>query len=116
MRESMIFNVSDGGQVNFASDNATIYAAQNNSMDVNELDSIIKGIMENLSDLKKQNVDEIRKAVRMAKKELVKPKPNVSRLRKCVTLIAPMITIANGMPTLMSNLQKLIDFIMPYIS
>ena len=45
---NMTFNVN-GGQVNFAKDNATIYAIQNDGINVNELDSIIKGIMENLS-------------------------------------------------------------------
>lgn len=51
----------------------------------------------------------------MAKEELMKPDPKVSRLRNCVTLIAPMLTIANGIPTLTSSLQKLVDYIKPFI-
>lgn len=107
---SMTFNVS-GGQVNFAKDNGTIYAIQNNGVNTNELDSIIKDITENLSDLKEENAEEIRDVVDMAKEELVKPEPKVSRLRNCVTLIAPMFTIANGIPDLVSNLQRLVDYI-----
>ena len=60
--------------------------------------------------------DEIIDLVDMAQNELRKPEPKLSRLRNCLTLIAPMITIANGMPTLVSNLQKLQDFIMQYIN
>lgn len=41
--------------------------------------------------------------------------PKVSRLRNCIALIAPMMTIANGIPTLSSNLQKFGEFIMNYI-
>ncbi len=51
----------------------------------------------------------------MAKEELVKPEPKVSRLRNCVTLIAPMLTIANGIPALANSLQKLVDYIKPFI-
>lgn len=112
--KNVTYNVH-GGQLNIASDNATIYATQNNGISANELDSIIKGIIENLSDLKKEDADEIRDAVDMAKEELSKSEPKTSRLRNCVTLIAPMITIANGIPALASNLQKLIDYIAPYI-
>lgn len=114
MVKNMTFNVS-GGQVNVANDDAIINITQNNGISADELDNIIKGIMENLSDLKKENADEIRDVVHMAKEELSKSEPKVSRLRNCVTLITPMLTIANGIPVLMSNLQKLIDYITPYI-
>lgn len=107
--------IVNGGQANIASDHATIHATQNNGIYTNELDSIIKGIMENLSDLEKENADEIADIVELAKDELSKPKPKVSRLRNCLTLIAPMFTIANGIPTLTANLQKLREFIIQYI-
>ena len=109
------FNTSNGGQVNIAKDNATIRATVNNGVSANELDNIIKGIMSNLSDLKKEDAEEISDIVDMVKEELKKPEPKVSRLKNCLTLIASMFTIANGIPTLANNLQKLIDYIMPYI-
>ncbi len=109
------FNVSDGGQVNVAEDNATIYATQNIGVSVNELDQIINAITNNLSDLKEEDADSIRDIVDMAKDELEKPEPKVSRLRSCVTLLAPMFTIANGIPTLADNLQRLVDYITPFI-
>lgn len=112
--KNITYNVH-GGQVNIAEDGSIIYATQNNSISTNELDSIIKGIMDNLSDLKKEDADEIRDVVDMAKEELSKPEPKTSRLRNCVTLISPMISIANGIPVLVSNLHKLVDYIAPYI-
>ncbi len=109
----MIINMNmNGGQFNLAKDNATINAMQNNGVNGNELDDIIKGIMENLSELKKEDADEIADIVEMSKEELTKHEPKVSRLRNCLALIAPMFTIANGIPTLADNLHKLQEFIM----
>lgn len=113
-KRNMTLNVS-GGQVNIANDNATINATQNNGVAGDELEKIIEGIKASLSGLKKEDADEIIDVVDMAQNELRKPEPKLSRLRNCLTLIAPMITIANGMPTLVSNLQKLQEFIMQYI-
>lgn len=110
----MTINVN-GGQVNIAEDNSVMNITQNNGGNTNELDSIIKGIMENLSDLKKENADEIRDIVDMVKEELAKPQPKTTRLRNYVTLIAPMITIANGIPALVNNLQMFVDYIMTLI-
>ena len=65
-----------------------------------------------MSELKKEDAEEIMDIVDMAREELAKPQPKVSRLRNCIALIAPMMTIANGIPTLSSNLQKFGGFIM----
>lgn len=88
----MDFNMY-GGKFNYAKDNATINATQNNGVSANELDKIIKGIMENLSGLKKEDAESIKDAIDMAKDELAKPEPKASRLRSCVTLLAPMLTM-----------------------
>ncbi len=114
-KRNVTLNIS-GGQVNFAKDNSIINATQNNGIGGNELDIIIKAIKENLSGLKQEDADEIIDVVDMAKEELAKPEPKTSRLRNCITLIAPMMTIANGIPVLANNLQKLQEFIMQYIN
>lgn len=108
--ENVVWNVN-GGQVNVASGNATIHAIQNNGISVDELDDIIKGIMGNISDLQQEDADKIKDVVEMAKEELTKPEPRVGRLKSCLSLIASMFTIANGIPTLVSNLQRLQEFI-----
>lgn len=110
----MIFNMN-GGQFNFAKDNATINATQNNGVKVDELESIIKGIMDNLSNLKKDDAESIEDTIEMVRGELAKPEPKVSRLRSCVSLLAPMLTITNGIPVLANNLQGLIDYIKMFI-
>lgn len=110
----MTFNIT-GGQINIAKDNGNVNAIQNNGIGNNELDAIIGKIKNNLSELKKEDAEEIMDIVDMAREELAKPQPKVSRLRNCIALIAPMMTIANGIPTLSSNLQKFGEFIMNYI-
>ncbi len=112
--KNITYNIS-GGQNNVAQDNSIINATQNNGISTSELDSIIKGIMENLSGLEKEKADEIIDAVNMAKEELGKSEPRVDRLRNCVTLISPMFTIVNGIPTLANNLQKLVEYISSFI-
>ncbi len=110
-RSNMTFNVT-GGQINIAKDNGNVNAIQNNGIGNNELDAIIGEIKNNLSELKKEDAEEIMDIVDMAREELAKPQPKVSRLRNCIALIAPMMTIVNGIPTLSSNLQKFQEFIM----
>lgn len=113
--KNMSINIS-GGQYNSARGNAIINAVQyNNVANESELDHIIKGIMENLYGLKKEDAEEIVDIVEMTKEELTKSEPKISRLRNCLSLIAPMFTVANGIPTLVGNLQKLVDYITPYI-
>lgn len=113
-KNEMVIHMN-GGQLNLANDNAKIYATQNIGVSGSELDDIIKGITQNLSGLNKEEAEEIADIAEMARCELVKPEPKVSRLKNCLTLIAPMFTIANGLPALATNLQKLQEFIMQYI-
>ena len=67
-KRNMIVNIS-GGQVNIAKDNATINAIQNNGMDGNEFETIIQGIKDNLSGLKKEDGDEILDVLEQVKEE-----------------------------------------------
>ena len=59
--------------------------------------------------------DEILDVLEQVKEEIDKEKPKKSRLQNCLKLIAPMITIANGIPVLATNLQKLHDIIIQCI-
>jgi len=113
-RRNVTFNIS-GGQVNIAKDNATIYATQNNGMTMDELEQLIKDIKESVVKLPEENAMEIIDVVDMAHEELKKSEPKLSRLRNCITLLAPMITIANGIPNLATNLQRLYELIIQYV-
>lgn len=114
-KRNVTLNIS-GGQVNIAKDNATINAVQNNGIGGSELETIIQGIKDNLSGLRKEDAEGILDVLEQVKEELAKTEPKKSRLQNCIKLIAPMITIANGIPTLATNLQKFNDFIIQYIS
>ena len=109
MDEKMYWNVS-GGQVNVASDNATINATQNNGIQSDELDRIVKAIMDNLSSVNKEDAETIVDSVSMIKDELLKPEPKRTIISNGIKLLAPMISIVNGIPTLTTNIQNLIDF------
>ena len=109
MDEKMYWNVS-GGQVNVASDNATINATQNNGIQSDELDRIVKAIMDNVSSVNKEDAETIVDSVSMIKDELLKPEPKRTIISNGIKLLAPMISIVNGIPTLTTNIQNLIDF------
>ncbi|MBD5485271.1 MAG: hypothetical protein HDR18_07085 [Lachnospiraceae bacterium] len=112
--KNIVWNIN-GRQVNIANENAVINAVQNNGGYVNELDDIIKGIKDNIAGLRQEDADQITDAVEMAKEELTKPEPRDSRLKSCLSLLTQMLTIANGIPKLAANLQKLQEFIMLHI-
>lgn len=112
--EKVILN-SSGGQINIASGNATINATQNNGVTSRELESIIAAIKENLSELDKENKEVLIDTIEMANDELIKSEPQKGRLRNCISLILPILSIANGIPVLANNIQRLIDYIMPYL-
>ncbi len=113
--KNITYNVQSGGQVNNAYDNSTMYVTQNNGIDANELENIIKRIKDNLSSLNQEDSDNIIDVVDKAREELAKPEPKVSKLRDYVSLIAPMFTIANGIPVLADNLRKLMGYINKFI-
>ena len=51
----------------------------------------------------------------IANTELIKPVPQPSRLRNCLTLLGPMFTVANGIPVLIENLHKLQELILQFV-
>lgn len=112
--ENMVFNVS-GGQVNIANDNSTINATQNNGIEINKLDEIIKNIKGNLNDLSSEDSQTVVDAIDMVRDEIAKSKPKSNIINSGIKLLAPIITIANGIPVLASNLQLFIDLVSKYI-
>ena len=115
MDEKMYWNVS-GGQVNIASDNATINAIQNKGIQSDELDKIVKAIINNVSSVDKEDAETIVDSVNMIKDELLKPEPKRTIISNGIKLLAPMISIVNGIPALTTNIQNLIDFATQFLS
>ena len=108
--ENIVWNVN-GGQVNIASGNAIINATQNNGLNNAELESIIKNILDNVSGLVKEDADTIIDSVEMIREEIMKPEPKRNIISNGIKLLAPMISIANGIPALAENIQKFIDYV-----
>lgn len=114
MDEKTYWNVS-GGQVNIASDNATINATQNNGVMADDVNKMVDTILSNLSGLDKDNAETLTDSVNMIRDELLKPEPKRAIISNGIKLIAPIMTIANGIPTLATNIQSLIDFATKFI-
>ena len=115
MDEKMYWNVS-GGQVNIASDNATINATQNIGIQSEEFDQIVKAIIDNVFQVNKEDAETILDSVNMIKEELSKPKPKRIIISNGIKLLSPMISMVNGIPSLATNIQKLINYITPLLS
>ena len=113
-KDNITININ-GEQINIAKDNSTVNAVQNNGANRTELEEIVKGITENITTLNKEDAENILDMVEMVKEEISRPEPKISRLKNCLSLIAPMFTIANGIPVLYKNLQGLQGFIMNMI-
>ena len=113
--KQIIVNINES-QINMAKDNSVLNANQYNAVNKAELEKIVNGIMDNLYALKEEDADRIEDLVRLVKQELSEPEPKISKLKYYLTLMAPMVTIANGIPVLCENLQKLKNFIMAFIS
>lgn len=108
--ENIVWNIN-GGQVNIASEHATINATQNNGVNSAELENIIKNIMDNISGLEKEDADTIIDSVEMIREELMKPEPKRNIISNGIKLLTTMISITNGIPVLAENIQKFIDFV-----
>lgn len=95
----------------FARDNSTITVTNNNGIDVNEFEKLAKAITDNVSSLDDGNKETILDAIEILHEEIAKIQPKKSILNSGIKLLAPMVTIANGIPILAENIQNIIDFV-----
>ncbi len=49
-------------------------------------------------------------AVEIIQEEVMKPEPKVRIISNGIKLLAPIISIANGTPVLLQNLQKFVEY------
>lgn len=110
MDEKTYWNVT-GGQVNIANDNATVNAIQNNGAIADEVNKLVSGILDNLGDVDRETSETIVDSVNMIKEELMKPTPKRAILANGIKLLAPIVSIVNGMPLLADNIQALITYV-----
>lgn len=109
MKDNVTLNIT--GQVNIASDGGSVYAVQNNNINVDEIDIIVRNIMQNISEVPPEDAETIVDAVEMIQEEIKKKEPNKKIISNGIKLIAPMISIMNGIPVLAENLKKFVEYI-----
>ena len=112
--DNIIFNVS-GGQVNVANDCATVNAIQNNGLNIDEVEKMVTGIFDNIDGLDDSNTEVLVETVEMIREELARPQPKKSVIGAGIKLIAPIVSIANGMPILATNIQTFIDYVTQFL-
>lgn len=114
--QNIIINEVNGGQLNIAQDGSHITSTQNNGLQADKLEMIIKDIMDNLNGLNEEQYETIIDSIEMAREELINPQPKKSILRTCIKMLSPIITAVNGTPALYENLQKLNEIITSYLA
>ena len=77
---------------------------------------IVKAIIDNVPSVNKEDAETIVDSVNMIKDELLKPKPKRTIISNGIKLLAPMISIVNGIPALTTNIQNLIDYATQFLS
>lgn len=107
IKDNVTFNIN--GQVNIS--NGNIYAVQNNNIGIDKIDIIVRNIMQNISEITPNDAETIADAVEMVHEEIKKAEPNKKIIKNGIKLIASMISVVNGIPTLAENLRKFVEYI-----
>lgn len=94
----------------------TYKATQNNGISKYELNKIVDSIEKDLDKLNQEQAEDLQDTLSMVVEEFKTGTPRAVRLKKCLTLLAPIMTVSNGIPTLAENLQKLCEYILPFIN
>lgn len=87
MNESTTYSITvNNGQVNLATDNATINAVQNNGVDVNQLKMLIDTIRkEATGNCTSDDMDTVNESLEVIENELTQPSPKKSLLKTAIT-------------------------------
>lgn len=67
--------------------------------------------MQNISEITPNDAETIADAVEMVHEEIKKAEPNKKIIKNGIKLIASMISVVNGIPTLAENLRKFVEYI-----
>lgn len=108
-KDNVTLNINN--QVNIAKDGSCVYAVQNNNINIDEIDIIVRNIMQNISEVPATDAETIAEAVEMVQEEIKKNEPNKKIINNGIKLIATMISVVNGIPVLAENLKKFVEYI-----
>lgn len=116
-----VMNARDHNQINWNAGGENNSINQKSGVEKDELEVISNAIMKEIYDLKEEEKTEFRDGIEEIKKiykdaQISKDKKGSgNKLAKCIAITAPMLTIANGTPTLLDNLKKLQLFLASHI-
>ncbi len=103
-------------QFNQAGENGTVIATQNNENGAeNDLNMIIAAVEKELKSLKEAEAENIKDMLSMLREEMKVSKPRKGRLNNCLQLLLTTMSTINNAPQLLENLQKLKEYIEPYL-
>lgn len=109
-------NYFDKCQIIQAKGHAKVKTKQVNGQDPHsDLDEIIKAIKEELEDMQGQDAESAKDALGLLQDEMEEEKPRKSRINKCFRLLSMAVQAINHAPTLLENVQKLKQYIEPYM-
>lgn len=115
-KEVYVENYYDKCQINQAKGHGKIKAKQVNGMDLHSaLDALIKAMAEELEGMQSQDAESAKDALELLKDEMEEEKPRKSRINKCFRLLSTAVQAINHAPALLENLQKLKQYIEPYM-
>lgn len=105
--------INNGGQMNIANDNATIYATYNHYEEESELEALINQIKDSdLSEFSEEEQEVLIDNIDILQEQLANDEPKKGFIRTAIAGIGGLI---NKSAALTEPLQKLIEFAKPYI-
>lgn len=112
-----IVNADKSNQINFNEGSENFSVIQKNGIEEGELKDMCDALVNEIHLLNEEDKIEFKKLIEDMKEEFRdSQKTKENKLNKCLKLIASMLTIANGTPTLWENIQNLQSFLMSHIT
>ena len=112
-----IVNADKSNQINFNEGSENYSVIQKNGIEDGELKNMCDALVNDIHILNEEDRIEFKKLIEEIKEEFGDShKSKENKLTKCLKLIVPMLTIANGTPTLCENIQNLQTFLMAHIT
>lgn len=112
-----IVNADKSNQISFNEGSENFSVIQKNGIEEGELINMCDALVNEIHILNEEDRSEFKKLIEQIKEEFGdSQKSKENKLTKCLKLIVPMLTIANGTPTLCENIQNLQSFLMTHIT
>lgn len=117
MDENIKYSITvNDGQVNLAMDNATIYATQNNGVDIATLKKLIDDIKSDMSDnLSETEKEDINDSLETIENEMSKSQPKKGLVRTALTVLKNIKDVVGVGVSIADSISNLINFVQSFI-